>query len=311
MQLSANGISIEVEDDGPPNGEPLLLIMGLGMQLTSWPREMVQALVQRGFRVIRFDNRDAGLSQQFDHLGVPSLPLAALQHLVHWPVKSPYRLADMAQDALGVLDALGIASAHVCGASLGGMVAQHMAATHPQRVRSLNLMMTTSGARQLPQATLAARRVMLQRARSSDLQALIDHYAHVFHVIGSPAYRPDPVDFRERMRLSLQRAFRPSGTLRQLVAVAADGDRTPMLGRIQAPTHVIHGEADPLIPVGNGRDLARRIAGATSDWITGMGHDLPLPLVPRFVDGIASNAARRQVRVNAPQSFVGQGAPTY
>jgi pimeloyl-ACP methyl ester carboxylesterase len=293
MQISANGISIEVEDEGPPNGEPLMLIMGLGMQLTSWPAEMVRALVSRGFRVIRFDNRDAGLSQGFDHLGVPNLPLMTVQHMLHWQVKAPYLLADMARDALGVLDALGLASAHICGASLGGMVAQHLAASHPQRVRSLNLMMTTSGSRRLPQATLAARRVMLQRARSSDLEAVLDHYANLFHVIGSPAYRPDPVEFRERMRQGLQRAFRPTGTLRQLVAVAADGDRTPMLGRIKAPTHVIHGEADPLIPVDNGRDLARRIAGATSDYITGMGHDLPLPLVPRFVDGIAANAARR------------------
>jgi pimeloyl-ACP methyl ester carboxylesterase len=292
MQLSANGISIEVEDEGPPNGEPLLLIMGLGMQLTSWPTDMVRALVSRGFRVIRFDNRDAGLSQGFDHLGVPNLPLMTVQHMLHWQVKAPYQIADMARDALGVLDALGLASAHVCGASRGGMVAQHLAASQPQRVRSLNLMMTTSGSRRLPQATLAARRVMLQRARSSDLEAVLDHYANLFHVIGSPGYRPDPAEFRERMRHNLQRAWRPTGTLRQLVAVAADGDRTPMLGRIQTPTHVIHGEADPLIPVDNGRDLARRIAGATSDYITGMGHDLPLPLVPRFVDGIASNAAR-------------------
>jgi pimeloyl-ACP methyl ester carboxylesterase len=292
MQISANGISIEVEDEGPTNGEPLLLIMGLGMQLVSWPREMVQALTARGFRVIRFDNRDAGLSQGFDHLGLPSLPLAAMQHLLRLPVKAPYRLADMAQDALGVLDALGLASAHVCGASLGGMVVQHMAATQPGRVRSLNLMMTTSGARRLPQATLAARRVMLQRARPGDIEALLDHYTRVFHVIGSPAYPPDPAEFRQRMRLSLQRAFRPAGTVRQLAAVMADGDRTPLLGRISSPTHVIHGEADPLIPVANGHHLARRISGASSDWIAGMGHDLPLPLVERFVDGIAANAAR-------------------
>ncbi len=292
MQLSANGISIEIEDEGSPAGEPLLLIMGLGMQLTSWPAELVQALVLRGFRVIRFDNRDAGLSQGFDHLGVPNLPLTTVQHMLHWPVKAPYQLADMARDALGVLDALGLRSAHVCGASLGGMVAQHLAAEHPQRVRSLNLMMTTSGSRKLPQATLAARRVLLQRPRTNDLKGLLEHYANLFHVIGSPAYRPDPDAFRERMRHNVQRAWRPTGMLRQLAAVAADGDRSPILGRIKAPTHVIHGEADPLIPVDNGRDLARRIAGATGDYITGMGHDLPLPLLPRFVDGIAANAAR-------------------
>ncbi len=292
MQISANGIAIEVEDEGLPGGEPLLLIMGLGMQLTSWPAEMVQMLVSRGYRVIRFDNRDAGLSQGFDHLGVPNIALASMQHLLHWPVKAPYALADMARDALGVLDALGIAQAHVVGASLGGMVAQHLAAQQPQRVRSLGLIMTTSGSRRLPQATLAARRVMLQRPRSHDVEALVDHYVQLFKVIGSPAYPPDPAAFRARMVSNVQRAWRPAGVLRQLVAVAADGDRTPLLGRIQAPTHVIHGEADPLVPVENGRDLARRIPGATSDIIPGMGHDLPLPLLPRIVDGLATNAAR-------------------
>ncbi|HEV8692519.1 MAG TPA: alpha/beta hydrolase [Ideonella sp.] len=292
MQISANGIAIEVQDEGPPNGEPLLLIMGLGMQLTSWPAELVQALIAQGFRVIRFDNRDAGLSQGFDHLGVPSLPLAALQHFVHLPVRSAYRLADMARDALGVLDALGIARAHVAGASLGGMVAQHLAAENPQRLRSLTLIMTTSGSRRLPQASLAARRVLMQRPGGHDAESLADHYVRLFNVIGSPAYPPEPRAFRERMLRNVTRAWRPGGTIRQLVAVAADGDRTPLLARIRQPTHVIHGEADPLVPVENGRDLSRRIAGATSDFIPGMGHDLPLPLISRFVDGLVTNAAR-------------------
>jgi pimeloyl-ACP methyl ester carboxylesterase len=292
MQLSANGISIEVEDEGPPNGEPLLLIMGLGMQLTSWPAELVQALVAKGFRVIRFDNRDAGLSQGFDHLGVPNLPLATVQHLLHWPVKAPYRIADMARDAVGVLDALGIARAHVVGASLGGMVAQHLAADAPGRVRSLGLIMTTSGSRRLPQATLAARRVMMGRPARNDAESLADHFVRVFKVIGSPAYPPEPMAFRERMLGNVRRAWRPAGTMRQLVAVAADGDRTPMLGRVQAPTLVVHGEADPLIPVENGRDLAQRIRNAASDFIPGMGHDLPVPLVPRLAQAIAANAAR-------------------
>jgi len=292
MQISANGIAIEIEDQGSPNGEPLLMIMGLGMQLTSWPDELVQALVSRGFRVIRFDNRDAGLSQGFDHLGVPNIPLTTLQHFLRWPLKAPYALADMARDALGVLDVLGIARAHVLGASLGGMVAQHLAAENPGRLRSLNLMMTTSGARSLPQATLAARKVMLRRPQGRGEEALVQHYVELFRVIGSPAYPHESGMFRERALRNVRRAFRPAGTLRQLVAVAADGDRTPLLGRIKAPTHVIHGEADPLIPVENGRDLARRIANATSDFIAGMGHDLPLQLVPRYAEGLAVNAAR-------------------
>lgn len=292
MQVSANGIAIEVDDQGPLGGEPLVLIMGLGMQLIGWPDELVADLVSRGFRVIRFDNRDAGLSQGFDHLGVSNIALAGLQHLVHWPVRAPYSLADMSRDALGVLDALGIASAHVCGASLGGMVAQHLAAEYPQRVRSLCLMMTTSGSRRLPQATMAARRAMLYRPASGDPATLAAHLMKVFQVIGSPAYRPEPEAFRQRLLRSVQRSWRPSGTLRQLVAVAADGDRTPLLARIQAPTHVIHGMADPLVPLANGQDLARRIPGATSDWVEGMGHDLPIALLPRFAQGITSNAGR-------------------
>jgi pimeloyl-ACP methyl ester carboxylesterase len=292
MQISAHGVAIEVEDEGPPGGEPVLLIMGLGMQLTSWPTPMVRALIGRGFRVVRFDNRDAGLSQGFDDLGVPNLAWATVQHLLHWTVRAPYRLSDMANDALGVLDALGLARAHVVGASLGGMVAQHLAAESPDRVRSLTLMMTTSGSRRLPPASPAARRVLLQRPTRHDLNALVEHHEHLFRVIGSPAYPPEPVEFRALMRRNIERAWRPAGTLRQLVAVAADGDRTPLLGRITAPTHVIHGEADPLVPVEHGRDLARRIAGASGDFIAGMGHDLPVPLLGRFVEGIVANAAR-------------------
>ena len=154
MQLSANGLRLEVEDHGSPQGEPLLLVMGLGMQLLGWHEDLVDLLVGRGFRVIRFDNRDIGLSQGFDHAGVPNLAIDSLRYAFGLRVKSPYTLADMAADAIGILDALGIGSAHVCGASMGGMIAQRMAAIAPGRVRSLILMMTSSGARRLPGPTL-------------------------------------------------------------------------------------------------------------------------------------------------------------
>lgn len=292
MQLSANGIALEVDDQGPASAPVMLLIMGLGMQLIAWPDELVRDLLGRGFRVVRFDNRDAGLSQGFDHLGTPSVVAATLRHLAHLPVQSPYSLADMAADALGVMDALGLTQVHVCGASLGGMVAQHLAARHPQRVRSLTLMMTTSGSRRLPQATLAASRALLQRPTASTLEARIDNLADVMRVIGSPGYAPEPAALRERLERSLRRAYRPAGVVRQLVAVAADGDRTPLLTRIQAPTQVIHGLEDPLIPVAAGRDLAQRIAGAQGDFIAGMGHDLPAALLPRFAEAMAANADR-------------------
>jgi pimeloyl-ACP methyl ester carboxylesterase len=295
MQISANGIAIEVDDLGLPQGQPLLLIMGLGMQLTNWPEDMVQGLVARGFRVLRMDNRDIGLSQHFDHLGVPNVALGALRHMLHLPVAAPYRLADMADDAVGVLDALGLASAHVCGASMGGMIAQHMAVRHPQRVRSLTLIMTTSGSRRLPQPGMHVRRALIRRPADRSVASIAAHIEGVLRVIGSPAYPPDPQRLHEAVTASVQRSWHPAGTARQLMAVVADGDRSSLLPRIAAPTRVIHGRDDPLVPVAAGNELALRIPGAVADIIPGMGHDLPMQLLPRIVEGIADNAARRSV----------------
>ena len=292
MRVSANGIAIEVDDQGLPGGEPLLLIMGLGMQLVGWPDEMVQLLVSRGFRVVRLDNRDAGLSQGFDELGVPHMMPVMLRYAMHLPVPAPYGIADMADDALGVLDALGIARAHVCGASMGGMIAQHLAARHPARLKSLTLMMSSSGARGLPQPSLKVRRALLSRPDGSDPAAVVAHLQRLLTLIGSPAYPADPERLRARLQATVQRAWRPKGTARQIVAVVADGDRSALLPRIEAPTRVIHGQADPLIPVGAGHDLVAKIRGAVADIVPGMGHDLPLQLLPHFVEGIADNAAR-------------------
>ena len=284
MQLSANGFSIEVDDQGSPSSPPILLVMGLGMQLTGWPEELVHMLAARGQRVIRLDNRDAGLSQGFEASGVPNLAWATLRYLLHLPLSAPYALADMAADAFGVLDALGIAKAHVCGASMGGMIAQHMAASRPERVARLTLIMTTSGSRRLPQPSAKVRRALIEPRASgpNDANAEVERLMRLFTLIGSPAYRPDPEEFRARLRASVQRAWRPSGVARQLVAVAADGDRTPMLARITAPTHIVHGAADPLIPVAAARELHARIAGSTLEIIEGMGHDLPSQLWPRL-----------------------------
>ncbi|CAD5366376.1 Alpha/beta hydrolase [Rubrivivax sp. A210] len=292
MKVSANGLAFEVDDQGLPAGEPLLLIMGLGMQLVGWPDELVQALVSRGFRVLRMDNRDAGLSQGFDHLGKPSLGWAATRYALHLPVAAPYGIADMATDALGVLDALGLESAHICGASMGGMIAQHLAARHPRRVRSLTLMMTTSGARRLPQPSMRVRGVLMSRPDGRDHEAIARHLRHVMGVIGSPAYPADPALMRARLQETVARAWRPAGTARQLMAVLADGDRSALLPLIQAPTQIIHGEADPLVLPAAGRELAALIKGARLDMVPGMGHDLPQQLLPRFADGIAAVAAR-------------------
>jgi pimeloyl-ACP methyl ester carboxylesterase len=288
MQVKANGHSIEVDVQGPVDGAPLVLLMGLGMQLTGWPEPFVQLLVERGQRVIRLDNRDAGLSQGFDHLGMPNVPWAALRYALRLPVKSAYRIADMARDTVGVLDVLGIGRAHIVGASMGGMVAQHIAATHPERVSALTLIMTTSGARRLPKPSAKARAAMLDRRGldPKNVEAVVDRLERVFTVIGSPAYRPEREAFRARLRASVQRAYRPAGVARQLIAVAADGDRSPLLARITAPTHIVHGAMDPLVPVASAHDLHSKIKGSTLEVIEGMGHDLPEALWERLAEAV-------------------------
>jgi pimeloyl-ACP methyl ester carboxylesterase len=286
MQLAANGIAIEVDDVG--RGEPLLLLMGLGMQLVSWPDELVRDLVARGFRVIRMDNRDSGLSQGFDHLGRPRLFAATVRYMLGLRVAAPYTLADMARDAFGVLDALGIDGAHVCGASMGGMIAQHMAVQQPSRLKRLTLMMTSSGSRSLPQPSPRIRTALLARpADKNDPEAIVAYLERLFALIGSSDYHTDPDLFRQRLRAIVARAWRPGGVARHLIAVAADGDRTPMLAKITVPTHIMHGSVDPLIPVAAAHQLHRKILGSTLEIIPGWGHDLPVPLLPRLAESIA------------------------
>jgi pimeloyl-ACP methyl ester carboxylesterase len=292
MKVHANGLQLEVDDAGPRDGPPLLLIMGLGMQLVAWPDELVADLVGRGFRVIRFDNRDIGLSQHCDALGVPNIGLAMVRYALRLKPRPPYTLADMAEDSVAVLDALGIHSAHVCGASMGGMIAQHIAARHPQRVKSLTLVMTNSGSRRLPRPDARVQRALLARPASRDPAVVVAHLEALWRVIGSPGYPPEPARLRERLEATVRRSWHPAGTSRQLLAVVADGDRSKMLARIHAPTRVIHGKADPLIPVPAAHDLVSKIAHAEAQIIPGMGHDLPLALLPEIAAGIAENAAR-------------------
>ena len=293
MQISANGISLEVEDHGPANGEPILLVMGLGMQLVAWPTGFVASLVARGFRVIRFDNRDIGLSQRFDQFGTPNMVREALRFTLGLKIDAPYTLAAMADDAAGLLDALGLASAHVCGASMGGMIAQLLAVRHPARVKSLTLMMTSSGARRLPGPTLRVRRALMSRPKDpGSVPSIIEHYLKLYKLIGSPGYPIGDAELHTLLSASVSRSYRPQGSARQMLAIAADGDRSPLLAALKLPTQIIHGQDDPLLPLPVGRDLASKIAGAEFDVIPGMGHDLPSPLWPRFVAGIANAAGR-------------------
>ena len=301
MRVQANGIGIEVEDSGG-SGAAVLLVMGLGMQLIAWPPALVQALVDAGHRVVCFDNRDIGRSQYFDHLGVPNLLWAALKVRLGLPLRAPYTVQDMADDAVGVLDALGIAQAHVVGASMGGMVAQRVALTAPARVLSLTSIMSSSGARGLPEARPEVVRALLRGPRHGGRDAVTDHYVALFRLIGSPAWPPDEALLRQRIAQSFERGHHPAGTSRQLLAVAADtGARAALLGRIGCPTLVLHGKADPLVPFACGEDTARRIPGARLVGIEGMGHDLPPAVVDRLLEPMLPHLAAAQVAAGALQ----------
>jgi pimeloyl-ACP methyl ester carboxylesterase len=257
------------------------------MQLIAWPEEFVQMLLDKGLRVIRFDNRDIGLSQGFDAYGMPWMPAAFVRHALHLPVQPVYSLADMARDALGVLDAVGVIRAHVVGASMGGMIAQHLAAGAPERTASLTLMMTSSGARGLPEPPLRIKRLFMRRPMGPGVDAALAWVLELFRAIGSPAYPIDPALMQARMQAAVARSWHPAGSVRQVLAVLADRDRTPLLGRIAARTLVIHGRADPLVPLACGEQLVRCIPGARAEFIEGMGHDLPPQLLPRLAEIMA------------------------
>lgn len=291
MKIIANNIDIEVEDTGAlplqANGQArpvVLLIMGLGMQLVAWPPALVQSLVDAGYRVVRHDNRDNGLSQHFDNLGKPNLIWASMKYKLGLSITPPYSLNDMALDAVGVLDALQIDKAHIVGVSMGGMIAQRVAIAAPERVMSLTSIMSSSGARGLPQAKSDVLGVLFKRPKSIELDAVADYYVHLFKVIGSPGFANDPIETRERIVAGLKRSYHFEGTLRQMVAIAADAKRHHELANITSPTLVIHGKHDPLVPHGNGVDTAKRIKGAQLISIDGMGHDLPPGVVSHILE---------------------------
>ena len=289
-QIAANGVTLEYETYGNPAHPPLLLIMGLGAQLTLWPIELVDALVARGYRVIRYDNRDIGLSTKFTAAGVPDLPAVMMAMMSGKPPALPYTLTDMADDAAALLTALGIDRAHIVGASMGGMIAQLVAINHADRVASLTSIMSTTGNPTLPPAKPEAMAALMERPTTAELINVLALGLRISRAIGSPGY-PAPEDrLRTRIERDFRRSFHPTGAGRQMVAIMADGDRRERLKAVTAPTLVIHGEVDPLVPVEGGKDTAAAIPGATLLTIPGMGHDLPLELVDRIADAIAGVA---------------------
>ena len=298
--MTAAPLHIEYESLGDPARPAIVLIMGLGMQLTGWPDSFCEALVARGYRVIRFDNRDCGLSGRVVGKKRGNLLLAMAAAALGLPVRTPYTLEDMAGDTIGLMDRLGLERAHVVGASMGGMIAQVLAAKFPQRVLSLTSIMSTSGNRRVSKPTKAARKTLLSRpADPKDPEAVIEHMVDMFGVIGSPAYPSTREALRLHIGRSVRRAYYPAGVARQLLASIASGDRRRQLRTIMASTLVIHGADDPLVPLAAGRDTAQNIPGAELLVIEGMGHDFPEALMPRLATVIADHCDRYGPRQQA------------
>lgn len=278
------------DEFGDASQPTILMIMGLGTQMIAWPETMCQALADRGYHVVRFDNRDIGLSQKMDGAGTPSvIKMAAFSRLnLHLDV--PYKLRDMAGDAIGVLDALNIDRAHFVGASMGGMIAQLVAGHYPERVASLTSIMSTSGCRSLPSPDKKITLHMVRRPKKADPEALLEYALRTWQLIGSPGFRPTKEALLAKLAASYQRSYYPQGHARQMAAIIASGDRVEVLKKIKAPTLVIHGKDDPLVPVTGGIDTARLVPDARLELIDGMGHDLPQALLPYFVELIGNHA---------------------
>lgn len=288
-----NGLQLSWEQAGPENGEPMLLVMGLGGQLIHWPDALCEHLVLSGFRLIRFDNRDAGLSSDADR-GLPiRLPRDWLRSRMGLPANANYTLHDMASDAVGILDALDIRRAHLVGVSMGGMISQIIAGTQPSRVRSLTSIMSSTNHPKLP----AARFDVLWRMagigpRPRTREAVIRRSTAMLRRVGSPGY-PTPNEYRARLAgRAYDRAFRPIGTARQTHGILATGSIEALLSQITAPTQVVHGLSDPLLLPVCGQRSARLIRSSKLELIDGMGHDFALPLMPRWAELIAGNAGR-------------------
>ena len=289
--VAANGIEIAYETFGERSGRPLLLVMGLATQMLAWHDDLCADLAGRGFFVVRYDNRDVGLSTHLHDAPPPDL-MAALT--TGDTSSASYTLDDLADDAAGLLDALEIDSAHVVGISMGGMIAQVLAVRHPSRVRSLTSIMSTCSPAIGP-ATPEAVGVLLAPPATSR-ESAADRAVAGYRVIGSPGYPLDEEALRERAGISFDRAHDPAGVGRQLIAIFASGDRTPRLGEVKAPTLVLHGDSDTLIDVSGGRATAAAIPDAELVLIPGMGHDLPRALWPQILGGVQAVADRADGR---------------
>jgi pimeloyl-ACP methyl ester carboxylesterase len=287
--VRANGIDLCYEIFGDANAEPMLLIMGLGAQMIHWDDDFCRQLAARGFRVIRFDNRDIGQSSKLTG-GKRLSPVELLKlRFLKIPVAAPYRLHDMALDVVGLMDALGIQSAHLVGASMGGMIAQEVAISFPQRVRSLTSIMSTTSNPKLPPPTREAS-AMLMAPPPTTKEEYFERYAQTWKLLRVGSFPQDEALDRGRAERAFARGLNPAGVGRQLRAILASGSRKERLGSVKAPTLVIHGTVDPLVPPEAGKDTAASIPGAKLVMIEGMGHALPIPMWPEVIGAIDKHA---------------------
>ncbi len=301
MQVKANGIDIEVETFGDKKNPAIIFVMGFGAQLINWPVELMEGLAKRGFYVIRFDNRDVGLSQKFPELGQPNAGEVMGQMLEGKTPKVPYTLTDMAADAVGVLDALGVDKAHIVGGSMGGMIVQVAAAEFPDRFKSMTSIFSTTGNQELPQATDEAMAALLSKPENEERDTVIAHSMKVRNIIGSPGYPTPEDEARAKAAENFDRSYYPEGTTRQYAAIIANGDRRERNKKITCPVLVLHGTDDPLVRVEGGRDTAKSIKGARIVEIEGWGHDMPAALMPRLEEEIANHCAAAEGRAQAAE----------
>ncbi len=285
----ANGIELCYEIFGAADDEPMLLIMGLGAQMIHWDDDFCRQLALRGFRVIRFDNRDIGKSTWLS--GGKRLTATELLKLrfLGIPVTAPYKLSDMADDVIGLLDNLGIQSAHLVGASMGGMIAQELAISHPDRVRSLTSIMSSTGNPKLPPPTREAS-AMLLAPPVTTRDEFIARYAQTWKILRVGSFPLDETKDRERAERTFARGLNPAGAGRQLRAILASGSRKERLKSLKTPTLVIHGTVDPLVRPEAGKDTAASIPGAKLKMVVGMGHALPIAMWPEIIGAIADHA---------------------
>lgn len=300
QHLTANGITLGYDSFGEDHAEAILLISGLGTQRIRWSDPFCTELASHGFRVIRFDNRDAGESTHFTHSPAPDFSALAQAVATQQKPNVPYTLQDMAADAISLLDALDIKRAHVVGRSMGGMIAQLMASLYPQRVLTLTSIMSSTGNPTLPSATPDVMALLTQPAPSlqEDTVGFLNHRLQFAKRIASPGYPFDEVAQRTIILEEANRANDPTAFSRQLAAIVATGDLRPMLARIVTPTLVIHGMDDPLIPLACGQDTAATISNATFMPIEGMGHDIPLELHHLIIQALVRTARPHTSRMH-------------